>query len=115
MTLPHIEWKAKGFNILLVQAEENYYHALVSPDGLEYYIYDRFNAPSLQYARDHYHFDPKSFRMIEGPFPITRERALEGGTGIPPDMEPLMKEMEKMPYPLVESWARRIRSPEQLQ
>ena len=76
MTLPHTEWRAKGFRILLVQAKDNYYHALVSPDGIWYSIYDRFGAPSLQHARDHYHFDPRAFYIIEAPWPITKERAL---------------------------------------
>jgi len=38
MILPHMEWMDKGYHILLVQAEENYYHALVSPDGVGYSI-----------------------------------------------------------------------------
>ena len=105
MTLPHMEWMDKGYHILVVQAEENYYHALVSPDGVEYSIYDRFNAQSLQCVRDHYCFDPWAFEAVKAPVSITRESALEGETGIPEELEPLIRELDKLPYSAIASWA----------
>jgi len=104
MTLPHMEWMDKGYHILVVQAEENYYHALVSHDGVEYSIYDRFNAPSLQCVRDHYRFDPWAFEAVKAPVSITRGSALEGETGISAEMESLIQELDKLPYSAVVDW-----------
>jgi len=108
MILPHMEWMDKGYHILVVQAEENYYHALVSHDGVGYSIYDRFDAPSLQCVRDNYCFHPWAFEAVKAPVSITRESALEGETGIPEEMEPLLKELDKQPFSVIASWAESV-------
>ena len=108
MTLPYMEWMDKGYHILVVQAEGNYYHALVSPDGVRYFIYDRFSAPSLQCVRDHYCFHPWAFEAVKAPGSITRESALEGETGIPEEMEPFIREMDNLPFSTIASWAESV-------
>jgi len=103
-----MEWLDKGYHILVVQAEENFYHALVSLDGVGYSIYDRFNAPSLQCVRDHYHFDPWAFEAVKAPVSITRESAIEGETGIPEELETIIRELDKLPYAAIASWAESV-------
>ena len=103
MTLKHIDWQDKGYHLLLVQSEfvtvfplQHYFHLFVSADHERYAIYDRFYAPSLQAARDSIGFDPAPYEAVPPPFPIAKERALSGETGIPPSLDPLVRSIESL-------------------
>jgi len=85
-----IEWEEQGYRLLLVEAKAGRFHLFVSADGERYAIYDRMHAPSLDEARALIEFDPFLYEAIPPPFPISRERALSGDTGIPSYMEPLV-------------------------
>jgi len=89
--MKHIEWQEQGYHVLLVEAKFGYYHLLVSRDRQEYAIYDRFQAPSIKAARKRITFNPYFYEVVPPPFPITREAALAGETGIPAYMEPMVR------------------------
>ncbi len=90
-----IEWKEQGYCLLLVEAKLGRFHLFVSTDGERYAIYDRMHAPSLDAARALIKFDPFLYEVIPPPFPISRERALSGDTGIPSHMEPVVDLLEE--------------------
>ena len=104
MTLRHIQWQEQGYWLLLLQAKRvtdfplQPFHLLVSADGKQYAIYDRFQAPSLEAARASIRFNPLLYEAVSPPFPISREQALRGETGIPPFMEPLVQQVEQTPW-----------------
>ena len=98
MALRYSEWREKGYWLLLVEARLGYYHLLISTDDKSYAIYDRFAAPFLEAARATIRFDPAAYEAVAPPFPIAKERALAGETGIPPFMEPVVQGIENMPW-----------------
>lgn len=89
--MKHIEWQEQGYHLLLVEAKFGYYHLLVSRHRREYAIYDRFQASGIKAARECITFDPYFYEMVPPSFPITREAALAGETGIPAYMEPVVR------------------------
>lgn len=89
-----VEWKEQGYLLMLVEAKRGCFHLLVSRDRREYAIYDRFSAPNLEAARRSIRFNPYFYEAVPPAFPITREAALAGETGIPDNMEALIRHME---------------------
>ena len=105
MTLEHIDWQDKGYHLLLVQSDhvseyvtvfplQHYFHLFVSADGEKYGIYDRLYGSSLEAARESIRFDPAPYEAVPPPFPIVKERALSGETGIPTSLEPMVQIIE---------------------
>ena len=94
MDLRKLEWQEQGYHLMLVEAKRGYFHLLVSRDRREYAIYDRFHATSLKAARRSIRFDPYFYEAVLPAFPITREAAMAGETGIPDNLEVLVRHME---------------------
>ena len=94
MELRRIEWQEQGYHLMLVEAKRGYFHLFVSRDRREYAIYDRFHAPNIKVARRSIRFNPYFYEMVAPPFPITREAAMAGETGIPDNIEALIWHME---------------------
>jgi hypothetical protein len=94
MELPKVEWQEKGYHLMLVEAKRGYFHLLVSRNRREYAIYDRFPAPNINAARRSIQFNPYFYAAEPPAFPITREAAVAGETGIPENMEVLVRHME---------------------
>ena len=63
-------------------------------DQREYAIYDRFSALNIKDARRGIQFNPYFYEAVPPAFPITREAALAGETGIPDTMKVLIRRME---------------------
>jgi hypothetical protein len=95
MELRKIEWQEQGYHLMLVEAKEGRFHLLVSRDRREYAIYDRFSAPSIKAARRSIQFNPYFYEAVPPAFPITREAAMAGETGIPDNVEALVRGMER--------------------
>ena len=94
-----MHWQERGYHLLLVEAKpRGSFNLLVSRDGESYAIYDRFHALNLEAARASIRFNPALYEAVPPPFPIAKERALAGETGIPPYMEPMVGYIEKMPF-----------------
>lgn len=91
MTNKSMHWEEGGYYLLLVEAKPGYYHLLISADDKSYAIYDRFSAPFLEAARASISFNPAFYEAVPPPFPISKERALGGETGIPPSMAPMVE------------------------
>lgn len=89
-----IEWQEQGYHLMLVEAKRGYFHLLVSRDQREYAIYDRFSALNIKDARRGIQFNPYFYEAVPPAFPITREAALAGETGIPDTMKVLIRRME---------------------
>ena len=89
-----LEWKEQGYHLMLVEVKSGYYHLLVSRDRREYAIYDRFQAVSIRAARKGIRFNPYFYEVVPLAFPITREAAMAGETGIPNNIEVLVRHME---------------------
>ncbi len=94
MELRKIEWQEQGYQLLLVEAKLGYFHLFVSRDRREYAIYDRFDAPNMKTARRSIRFNPYFYEAVPPAFPITREAAMAGETGIPDNVEVLVRHME---------------------
>jgi len=94
MELRMVEWQEEGYYLMLVEARRGYFHLLVSRDRREYAIYDRFHSPNVRAARASIRFNPYFYETVPPAFPITREAALAGETGIPDNMEILIRHME---------------------
>ena len=92
MALEFIEWHERGYFLLLVEVGPTLSHLFVSADGKSYAIYDRIRWP-FKDARRSIRFDPTAYKVVPPPYPITRERAINGETGIPAIMEPMVKQM----------------------
>ena len=90
----YIEWQEQGYHLLLVEAKSQRFNLFVSADGESYAIYDRFSADNLAKARAQIGFSPAAFELVPPPFPISRDRAIRGETGIPAFIEPLVRRME---------------------
>ena len=94
MELRKVEWQEQGYHLMLVEARRGYFHLFVSRDRREYAIYDRFQAPGIKVARRGIRFNSYSYEAVPPPFPITREAAMAGETGIPDNVEALVRRME---------------------
>ena len=94
MVLRTIEWREKGYHLMLVEAKTGYFHLFVSRDRREYTIYDRFQVTSIKAARKSIRFDPYFYEAVPPAFPITREAAMAGETGIAENVEALARRME---------------------
>ena len=94
MELRKIEWQEQGYHLMLVEAKRGRFQLLVSRDRREYAIYDRFSAPDIKAARRSIQFDPYFYEAVPPAFPITREAAMAGETGIPDNVEALVRGME---------------------
>ena len=94
MALRRNEWQEQGYHLMLVEAKRGYFHLFVSRDRREYAIYDRFHAPSIKAARGSIQFNPYFYEAVLPPFPITREAAMAGETGIPDNVEMLVRHIE---------------------
>ena len=94
MELRKVEWQEQGHYLLLVEAKKGYFHLFVSREQREYAIYDRFLAPSIKAARRRIHFDPFFYEAVPPAFPITRAAAMAGETGIPDNLDVLVRQME---------------------
>ena len=94
MELRKIEWQEQGYHLMLVEAKSGHFHLLVSRDRREYAIYDRFSTPSIKSARMSIQFNPYFYEAVPPAFPITREAAMAGETGIPDNLEALVWHME---------------------
>lgn len=94
MELRKVEWKEKVYHLMLVEARAGYFHLLVSRDRREYAIYDRFHAVSIKAARESIRFNSYFYEAVPPAFPITREAAMAGETGIPDNVEVLVRHME---------------------
>ena len=95
MELRKIEWQEQGYHLMLVEAQKGRFHLLVSRDRREYAIYDRFSAPDIKVARRSIQFAPYFYEAVAPAFPITREAAMAGETGIPDNAEALVWGMER--------------------
>jgi hypothetical protein len=95
MELRRIEWQERGYHLMLVEAKRGYFHLFVSLNRREYAIYDRFHAPNIKVARRSIRFNPYFYEAVPPPFPITREAAMAGETGIPDNIEALIWHMER--------------------
>jgi hypothetical protein len=91
MELPKVEWQEQGYYLMLVEAKKGRFHLLVSRDRREYAIYDRFSAPNIKAARRSIQFNPYFYEAVLPAFPITREAAMAGETGIPDNAEALVR------------------------
>jgi len=94
MELRKVEWQERGYHLMLVEARPCHFNLLVSRDRQEYAIYDRFHSPNIRAARESIRFNPYFYEAVPPAFPITREAALAGETGIPDHMEVLIRHME---------------------
>jgi len=94
MELRKVEWQEQGYHLMVVEARPRYFHLLVSRDRREYAIYDRFSAPNLEAARRSIRFNPYFYEAVPPAFPITREAAMAGETGIPDTMDILVRRLE---------------------
>jgi len=92
--LRKVEWQEQGYHLMLVEAKRGCFHLLISRDRREYAIYDRFSAPNLKAARRSIQFASYFYEAVLPAFPITREAALAGETGIPDNVEALVRHME---------------------
>lgn len=99
MTLKYVDWQDKGYHLLLVEVRPQFFNLFVSRDDQSYAIYDRFTGLTLQDARKRVRFDPTLYELIPAPFPISRQRALNGETGIPAFMEPIVEQVENTLWP----------------
>jgi len=88
------EWQELGYHLMLVETRKGHFHLFVSRDRREYAIYDRFQASSIKEARRSIRFDPYFYESVPPAFPITREAAMAGETGIPENVEALVRRME---------------------
>jgi hypothetical protein len=94
MELRKVEWQEQGYHLMVVEARPQYFHLLVSRDRREYAIYDRFHSPDIKAARESIRFNPYFYEAVPPAFPITREAAMAGETGIPDSMDILIRHME---------------------
>jgi len=94
MELRKVEWCEQGYHLMVVEARPCYFHLLVSRDRREYAIYDRFHAPNIRAARKSVRFNPYFYEAVPPAFPITREAAMAGETGIPDTMDAWIRRME---------------------
>ena len=94
MELRKVEWQEQGYHLMLVEARPCCYHLLVSCDRREYAIYDRFHALNIKAARGSIRFNPYFYEAVPPAFPITREAALAGETGITDNMDILIQHLE---------------------
>ncbi|MDP2934976.1 MAG: hypothetical protein Q8O86_00625 [Dehalococcoidia bacterium] len=94
MELRKVEWQEQGYHLMLVEAYPCRFHLLVSRDRREYAIYDRFHAPNIRAARESIRFNPYFYEAVSPAFPITREAAMAGETGIPDSMDVWIRHME---------------------
>jgi hypothetical protein len=94
MELRKFEWQEQGYHLMLVEAKRGYFHLFVSRDRREYAIYDRFHATSMKAACSSIRFNPCFYEAMPPAFPITREAAMAGETGIPYNLEVLVRHME---------------------
>ena len=94
MEMRKVEWCEQGYHLMLVEARPCYFHLLVSRDRREYAIYDRFSAPNIKAARRSIQFNPYFYEAVPPAFPITGEAAMAGETGIPDNVEALVRGME---------------------
>ena len=94
MELRKVEWEDRGYHLMLVEARTGYFHLFVSRDHREYAIYDRFHAAGIRAARESIRFNPYLYEAVPPAFPITREAAMAGETGIPDKLEPLVRHLE---------------------
>ncbi len=94
MELRKIEWQERGYHLMLVEAKRGRFNLLVSRDRREYAIYDQFHEPNIKAARRSIRFNPYFYEAVPPAFPITREAAMAGETGIPDNVEVLLRHME---------------------
>ena len=94
MELRKVEWQEQGYHLMLVEAKRGYFHLFVSRDRRKYAIYDRFSAPNIKAARRGIRFNPYFYEAVPPVFPITRAVAMAGETGIPDNVEVLVRQME---------------------
>lgn len=94
MELRRIEWQEQGYHLMLVEAKRGFFHLFVSRDRREYAIYDRFHAPNIKVACRSIIFNQYFYEAVPPLFPITREAAMAGETGIPDNIEALIWHME---------------------
>ena len=94
MELRKSEWQEQGYHLMLVEAKPVYFNLLVSRDRREYAIYDRFSAPNIKTARRSIQFNPYLYEAVPPAFPITREAAMAGETGILENIEALVRHLE---------------------
>jgi len=94
MELRKVEWQEQGYYLMLVEARPCHFNLLVSRDRREYAIYDRFHSTNIKAARGSIRFNPYFYEAVPPAFPITREAAMAGETGIPDRMYILIRHLE---------------------